>query len=58
MNEPKRPIKTKELIDNTPTAWSLARLHRGIPIVGVLAQPRRGDGVVFDCCSLGGLMGF
>ena len=48
------PMIISGLIDNTPTAL---RLRQGIPIVGVLAQPRGGDGIVSDCCSSGGLTG-
>jgi hypothetical protein len=46
-----------ELIDNTPTAWPLVCLRCCVSIVGVLTHPCRGDGIVFDCCSSGGLMG-
>jgi hypothetical protein len=42
--------------DNTPKAWPLAHLRRGIPILGVLVHPCRGVGAVFGSCSLGGLM--
>ncbi len=48
------PMIISGLIDNTPTAL---RLRQGIPIVGVPAQPRGGDGIVSDCCSSGGLTG-
>ncbi len=49
-------MKNDELINNTPTAWPLAHLRHGIPIVGVPVHPRRGVGAVFGSCSLGGLM--
>ncbi len=57
MSVQKSPMIIDELIDNTPTPWLLPRLRRGVPIEGVLAHPRRGDGIVFDCCPSGGLMG-
>jgi hypothetical protein len=53
----KSPIIISGLIDNTPTAWPLARLHLGVPTVVVPVHPRRGIGIVSDCCSSGGLMG-
>ncbi len=57
VNVQKSPIIISGLIDNTPTAWLLAHLRQGVPIVGVPAHPRGGDGIVSDCCSSGGLTG-
>ncbi len=36
----------------TPTVRLLACLRCSLPIVGVPTHPRRGDGLVFVCCSL------
>jgi hypothetical protein len=57
VNVQKSPMIISELINNTPTAWPLARLHQGVPVVGVPAHPRGGDGIVSDCYSSGGLTG-
>jgi hypothetical protein len=57
MSVQRSPMIIDELIDNTPMAWPLAHLRHSIPIVGVPRHPHRGDGIVFDCCSSGGLMG-
>jgi hypothetical protein len=57
MSVQRSPMIIDELIKNTQTVWPLACLCRSIPIVGVPVHPRRGDGIVFDCCSSGVLMG-
>jgi hypothetical protein len=56
MEEQRSAMMKNEIIYNTPMARSLGCLRCGIPIVGVPVHLRRGDGVVFFCCSSGVLM--
>ncbi len=56
VNVQKIPMISSGLIDNIPTAWPLACLRQGVPIMGVPAHLREGGGIISDCCSSGGLM--
>ncbi len=47
-------MKNNELINNTPMAWPLAHLRRGIPIVGVPVHPHRGVGLFLAVVLWGG----
>ncbi len=56
MNVQKNAMESNEIIGTIPMAQSLACLRRCIPIVGLLAHPRRGGAVVV-CCLPVSLMG-